>query len=402
MRRLVLVLLLASVRLGQGVPPPDVLYSLQIGAFPSQYQAEKLAAELRLKGWSPVEVTMDKSLQQFPAKVRFGRFETQADAEWWKLGLRNREFKDSFIIFQPNELGLECLPTSGPMTQNFKTVTSFSSSLAQLTSLLSDGNPNREAISFLLSTEPERLNSNTTVTKELIASLLPIANGDILASKIDVCRSRLAVANAEHYARFRLLTAYQAYGDALELAAEGSVEEAECLLQRAAVLKELSDASKASKESTRRSCKIVLERVAPSNKRAHAVATLMFAETMVDEGKFEEALPHLFAIARNWPDRRREVAGAQVYAGIACARLNRMAEAKELLIKVIHLNLSPQDYFMWRGKYNVQAYDAAKWLAHICEKSGDTTGAEQWHRKIIEFENNLGDLLIKRGAPAVN
>lgn len=382
--------------LSNAVHPARELYAVQLAAFPTEQQAKTFSGEAVARGWAPVVVKRSESDTGLPYKVQFGRFDTQADAEWWKLGLRKRDYNDAFIVSELNWKRAAALPTSGPMVQNFRKIAMFTPGQLTLNLIKAKAGPDQEGLEFLLSEKPERLNANSTATQRLMSHLRPVADGQLPASKIDACRARLGIANAEHYARFRLLTSYQAYGEALELAEPGSAEEAECLLQRAAVLKELSDAKKCTKDSARRACLIVLEKVSTTNERAHAVATLMFAETFVDQGAFDLALPHLFSIAQKWPNRRREIAAAQVYAGIACAKLRRYQEAKDLLQKVMDMNLTPADCFMWNGKYNLTNYDAAKWLAHVCERMGQQSLSNQWKQEVLAIEEQYGDMLFKR------
>lgn len=239
---------------------------------------------------------------------------------------------------------------------------------------------------------------NTSDTQRVIEALLPMANGRSEVSARDVCRARIAIAHAYHYGGgMRWLTAYHAYGEALDVAAANSDEEAECLLQRAALLMELSQSSKGSLADCRRACRIISARVPARCTRVHATAALIHAEALFLEEKYEEALAELQGLSGKWPQCKREIAGAAVFAGIALHKLGRDEEAKALLAEAAGCDMKPDDLFRWKGKFVLPSLDAALWLAALHDRSGNTEEAEVWRQYVRHARENYSDTILLPG-----
>jgi len=345
-------------------------------------EAEAYVELLESQGWSPVFVYEQQGSQWL--KVRIGRFETVPDAAWWRLALVNRGYKDAYIANVAFTSGtLQAEGARGPLVPNFKTPKSFAQTdRAALTSVRDSLTSQcKGVLDRFVSQTPEWHTGTDTDTVTLVHALQPVADGEVPASKQEICRARIAIAHAWHYGKRRWLTSYHCYGEALALSEPGSQEEAECLLQRAALLMELTNSGLGTMEDARRATEIVMERVPKENERAHAVAELMHAETLFEEKKYEEALVEFFNLQEKWADKRwREVAGAQVYAGICAANLGRYAEAESFLRPIFSMPLKPEESWYWRGKRRDLEEDAAGWMAIVCTRQGRPEEGAAWGR----------------------
>jgi hypothetical protein len=198
------------------------------------------------------------------------------------------------------------------------------------------------------------------------------------------------MANIWHYAKGpKWLTSYHAYGEALAIAQPGSKQEAECLLQRAALLMELANSGKGTMVECRRACLLIRERVSPQFQRVRAVADLIHAEALFNEEKYEESLQEMVNLQTRWPGRWREVAAAQVYAGIACCKLEKLDRAEELLQGVLKMDVKGADFFQWRGTPRSANRDAAQWLAHIAWQKGDAEKAKSYEALVNQITDEI-------------
>ena len=379
---------------------PSQLFTIQLGAFASKSEADGVVAKLASEGWAPCKVVQVDPSVATRFKVYFGQFETYADADWWKRALRRRGYAEAFNVALPNPKKEGALEPAGPLVPNFRPVKTFGTktdvvktAIQQLPAVL------QAHACILLSEHPEQIGADTTQTKTIVAVFQAIADGHAGAERQEVCRARVAIANAFHYASLRWLTAYHAYGEALKIAPVGTDLEAECLLQRAALTMELANSAKGSMNEVRRACTLVKEKVSEQNTRCHAVAHLMYAESLFNEGRFDESLTSFTQIAVKWPQRRREVAAAQVYMGIALARLNQPAEAALVLEQAVSLDVTPQEFFQWRGAKQSPAADAASWLIHCYRELKEPEKADAWKVKLDEFKAQLGERRLVTSDP---
>ena len=420
------------------VEPPARIHSVQVAARSADNvtEVEGLASRLRSAGWGPVYAEAATSTAL--TRVCVGRFETIADATWWKLALRKRGYPDAFIVSRENTDRAEAVAPAGPLTPNFRTPARFASAsgnasdaVGTATGTLTAGTeaetgsigaaeppagasgsstppasagrgalaavrdaltPERRAtVDLWLSTTPERNTADATQTRELVTALQPIADGDASTSRSEICRARVAIAHAWHYGGVRRwLTSYHCYGEALALADPGSPEEAECLLQRAGLLMELANSGLGTMEECRRACDLVRERVPVTDERAHSVAALMHAEAFFHDKRYEEALAESAEIERQWPDRRREIAMANVFAGLACERLNRLGDAEEYFKAVVDMRLQTDELFQWRGKRRDLVCDAARRLNYIAIVTEKHAEAKSWRKLLEDRSSHVG------------
>lgn len=383
------------------VRPPEIIHSVQLKSFSGQgarEDATSFAQKVQGSGWSPIRVMELSDSTSSSVKVWFGAFSSYPDADWWKRALQRRGYADAFIVSRANHEVAEATAPNGPLTPNFARVQSFSEDKNDPT--ISCGGELdarlQQELQQLFSEEPEKLATDTTETKQLITVLEPLANATLAVSKIAACRARIAIAHAMHYGQLRWLTAYHAYGEALELADVGSAEHAECLLQRAALLMELSRCGKGDLSEVRRMCELIAETVDPKYQRVRAVAALMHAEALFNESRYDEAIAEFLAISDNYPQRPREIMAAQVYAGIASALQGKDSEARDLLEQVTRAKYGARDFFHWRGKVQDPALDAAKWLVYLGQKNSDTSATMKWQKFHEQLQREYGSQLIDR------
>jgi hypothetical protein len=383
MRTLLIAIFALASAAAWTLPPPQRVYSVQVAAVSANRdeQIRDTVTSLTAAGWKPVYTRPTTDTAQTPIWV--GQFETQADATWWKLALRRRGYPDAFTVSRDNDTATTPAGARGPLEPNFRTPANFAALPTRALDTLGDSmaGARRQVLTTLLSEGPEANTATETETQQLVDSVAPIANGDTRATRLEVCRARLAIAHGWHYGgKRRWLTSYHCYGEALALAPRGSREEAECLLQRAALLLELARSGIGTMEECRYACLRVQEQVATSNTRAQVVSALMHAEALYYDQRYEEAISEFLGLQTRFPDRVREHCMANTYAGIAYAKLGRPAEAEQHLRLVIDAQPEAQDLFVWRGKTRDVQVDASKWLAVICESTGRHDEASSWRR----------------------
>lgn len=360
------------------------MHSIQVKAFPAEDASGVATLKERLssEGWRAV-ITRQTSGSQLTG-VCVGKYETQADARWARQALRQNGYEGAFCVSFDNSAKETPVPLACAKSAVFRSAGALQE--AQTTSALQKyiagiGADDRSQLMKLLSEQPESNTANASQSLSLMSGLKPFAEAQSPATRLEACQARLAIANACHYGEEKQwLKAYVAYGEALDLATSGSREEAECLLQRAALVSELVGTGIGSWEEARRSCRQALERVSPANERVHVVATLMHAEALFDEKKYEKALGEFLALQRKWPGRWREFLAAQAYAGVCCMKLKRYAEAEAYFHGVIIADAGAEHSFQWRGKVRDLTVDAAEWLSMACLGQGKTEESKLWRR----------------------
>lgn len=367
------------------IEPPARLHSVQVGSFAvgDKEGLDASLARLQSGGWGPVLTTASAAVGR--TAIWVGEFDTAADAEWWKRSLVAKGFPGAFKVVRANSEGRLPVVSTGPVDRVFKEARRQASSDAGALTVLGqklDGSRKRDHLAKFLSSEPEANTADVTETIAMAAELQPVADGDVSASRGEICRARIATAHAWHYGYAReWQKSYQCYGEALALAAPGSPEEAECLVQRAALLMELCRSKQGDDmEACRRACRMVQRRVAATDERAQAVAALMHAETWFHEAKYVRAVEELTAIQTLWPNREREIAMANGYAGVACAMLGRPDDAEVLLTTVIQMDPKGPNAFKWHGEESHLVSQAADWMAHIRISLGDRERAVEWKK----------------------
>lgn len=379
------------------VPPPSRLHYVQVAAVPTTdtTRLATLQSMLGKAGWGPVTTTASATAGLIA--VRVGEFETALDAEWYKQSLREQGYPDAFKVATANPTGAAARGGQGPVKTAFRAVTAADLASAgtgvfdKLRPALTPAQCNH--LDRFLSEEPEA-NTATEADALLFASNLQlIADGQARASKQEVCRARIAIAHNWHYSWCRRWPlSYQCYGEALSLAAPGSKEEAECLVQRAALIMQLARSQKGDDmEACRRACATVSSRVSESDERAHAVAGLMAGESYFFENKYAEAVRDLLLVQQRWPKRWREVAMAQVFAGISYVKMDKLDDGERLLRAVYTMHPSGNDLFKWHGNPRELETDAAEWLLHISVKKRQPDQIRFWAEYLSARSSSSAD-----------
>lgn len=350
---------------------PRVFYTVQIAAKPKTdaLQIRQTTASLRAAGWSPIFT--DVSATSPLTRVCVGRFPTAADATWWRLALRKRGYAEAFVHKLPYDRAYNLSNTTGPITAIFSTPATFVTADAVDVSSQTTGMRQRARDQYqsFLSDDPESNTGDESETTEALQRLLHFANGEEPVTTRALFRARMAVAHLYQYGPTRRwLTAYHAYGEAMKHAPHGSAEEAECLLQRAAVLMELAKSGVGSLEDCRLMCAKLLTDVPSRHAKQHAVAGLIYAEALFDDGKVEDSIPYFLAVQQRWPTRQREVLMAQVYLAISYAKLGIYNEAEQLLQDAQSINAENTARFKWRGRYRDPQRLLENWRSSIIQR----------------------------------
>lgn len=173
------------------------------------------------------------------------------------------------------------------------------------------------------------------------------------------------------------------------LADKSSLEFAEAMLQRAAIVLEQSRDKYPDWDGVRFACDLVRDSVSTSVQEIRAVADLMHAETYFEERQYSTALAEFKQLVASWPLRNREVASAEHYAGICCLRTGDPASAKQFFMDVLERNVRPDEFFaasaFTSGDISV---DSAEWLRYIFASDEKANLAGEIDRFISNRKSN--------------
>jgi len=369
--------------LASEVEPPQEIRTVQIAALPDPTEIATLITLAKEAGWDPVFVPSTTQTQALQ-RVCVGRYETIADAFIAKNLLRNSGYPDAFMVTLPNPQGSTATSANrGPGTKIFIAPKGFARRFADLPPGLSKVRVGgkEKSVEEVLRGHWSASSQTEEESNELITELLPIANGEVQASQAHVARARMNIGHSYQYRRGgQNLAALQSYTEALEVAEPGSVEEAECLVERAALLMQLARSGKGTMEEVRRACRIAERRIAPERNKFRATAALMNAETLLIDKRWEEGLAALQAIQNQYRQQRREHLAATLMSGVALLHLNRTAEAEGVFRQMLATPVDTKDQFFSVQKPGGYHSDAALWLAHIAYRRGDEVEAQRLKR----------------------
>jgi hypothetical protein len=90
----------------------DLVYSVQIGAYANQAEAQTLADEFLQKGFSPVFIVNKEG--DFAFKVRWGNFETLAQAKIFRNYAENELPNDAYVVSEPCDSSMILLENKMP------------------------------------------------------------------------------------------------------------------------------------------------------------------------------------------------------------------------------------------------------------------------------------------------
>lgn len=344
-------------------------YTIQVAAnlASESKKTDEILAKLKDEKWAPIH----KFTEGDRLKVCVGSFETNVEAQWWKSELRKKDFPDAFVktvVLDKKE------PMSGPSNRMFKTARSESPTATKVESQVRAKLPAGKQKLF------RQVGGATPAeVEELIAAWRPVADGELPASRAEIAKARKAIAHAMHYGpNRRLLDAYKAYDEAMEMTAEASPERDQCIVERAAIIMELARSGKGTLAEFRSTAEKAALQVTTGNENAQAVLALMHAESWFHEKHYEQALSEFLNIPKRWPTQRRESLAAQVFAGGCYVEMNRLPEARLALATVLKEDVKADEQFAVHGVPRDFKKDAAAWLAKICAKQGDFMGSSVW------------------------
>lgn len=123
-----------------------------------------------------------------------------------------------------------------------------------------------------------------------LPDFLKVAKGEVAATLEDRREAQLLAADSVHYFYFKPIRGHHAYQEIIDQWGSDPAVKARCMVEIAACLLELARSEAATFDEVRRYCVKVRREVAPEFARAHAVADLIYCESLMYAGREEAAL----------------------------------------------------------------------------------------------------------------
>lgn len=294
------------------VPPPAAERSVQCGSFATQAEADVCKTRLAALGYGPVWQVEESSR----IRVQVGRCERLVDAIILNDSLKKNGFPDAFTRAFKNTEGREfstivqkpkapLLNLDAPPQFVLATGLSDFSGRQELAALLSAAGEDRDdarviaegtvLISTLADSDPakgramnEVAHSMVRLEKKALPALpymLKVARGEVAATEADRREACWMAADSWHYYVPDRLKAYQAYCEILDKWGEEPGIRVRAKVEIAASLLEFARSGKGYYNEVRRACRQITELEPPEYRRAHAVADLMFCESLDVRGR---------------------------------------------------------------------------------------------------------------------
>lgn len=379
------------------VPQPAALRAVIVGSFDLPQDAGEVIQRLETEGFGPVWTTIVEGREV----VIVGRCETLPDANLLRNSLRRAGYEDAFTrafrdLSSPDLVTEATTPDPPTLlrepTAQRSIVSTFDpatrSETASFVTLSTEGyiadaiQGGRDALENLDPNDPARgwlsLNvAHAIVKTERTAApamefILPVARGEIAATDEDRLRAQLMAADAWHYYDFNVLRAYQAYNEILDAHGDDPAIRARTMVEINACLLELARSEGAYFNEVRRYAKKLMAEVPREYTRAHAVADLLYCESLMYEGLMAEAQALLEGFAFRHPARTREIAMANMALGNIGAQTKNWDLCRHHYELVVQTDFNdPAENFYWVGeRWNLNE-KAAKWLAFYAEQFDD-------------------------------
>lgn len=385
-------------------PPPENLYSVELGTFQTVASAEDCRAEFERLGYSPVFILRVDS--QYV--VCFGRFDVYVDAALYLGDLQHRLEREELSIRTTLPRAAESSSTNtGPLRPIFRLEASSITDTPdislvgnavydRLESLRQAGNIDsyRRALAIEVSRESRAADAITGYlsTRQGIEDLLqgrydtalarlrPVADGEVASNRVSRIQAMIRVAWILREQRHRL-QAYQAYREIERFTGSDTVR-ARCRTEYCGLLLELMFFEHfGSWEDAHRACVRALRATArgstESQIKFHTLLRLITLESCVWVGDNEAALgmaEELIADSNGNDALRREVAWAWFWKGDAYRAMGRRDESVAAYEQVIAMNLrADEDFAEERAPLS-----AASRLFQWAERDGDLAAMDQW------------------------
>ena len=393
--------------------PPARIHSVQVGAFKydNQATAEGVKQNLIGESWSPVFI-VPNSINTL-LQVRVGAFESKIEAMWAKLELRKRGYHDAYEVSEINTKKEFLTVNKNPIPLIFEKTDIYKDSIPSETiKSIKEiwNNQNRlEMLQNYIAQNQELQNSginlariylwraqllrDRSIVDEVYSNLREIADGTIPVSREECAEARFWIAQIYHYYKNKRVKAYHAYSEAMNLCQKGSELEANCLLERAAVMLELARDNIATFYEVRRDCEKVIENVPTMYEQQCAVSELMHAESWYFEHikKNEDVLDKMYQemndFVKKYSHRRRESVSAYSYLGYAAAAQKDFENMEKYFRKATEYKLNEDEMFAWKGKVTNPYCNIAEIMIQAFKIDGRTSEIERWKIYLNQLKN---------------
>jgi len=357
----IIIFLISLTTILYSLDPPERIYSIQLGAYPTLEEAEIKKTEYKSLGYSPVSIIQSPKWY----KVRFGEFPIFLEGYLYCMDLRKEKCPDVWLVWQDNvEKKIDFITTVGPVEKYFNIPEKSSDELQTFPpyndepdyKLISELVEKKEFSASILIEEIEPIvkslkdtdpvkgfgtmrlaylnlkNTNRAKAKDLFRE---VAEGKISADSKERIEAMFRVARIEHSLNNRL-TAYRAFDEINKFVVDNE-NKAEALVQLAGLTMELARCNYGQITETRRFCQQVLEVAPETSRRQKALAELMNAETYLYTKEYERGLGLAKEFEKNYSDQMREYGAGICLKATFYWRMKRWDEAKEALYQAKEL-----------------------------------------------------------------
>jgi len=432
-RFLVLPCILATTTVSFAeISDAEKIYSIQCGVFETQLDADICEQRIETQGFSPVWQPQTEN----GFAINFGKFDTNSEA--WGISQQMKDFGiiETDIVSFDNTEGLkkstyqsphnrllrvdtpqfvpdivETRLSNRPDAANFRSALELKDRelIIQAGVSLIERLPDSDKMKGEAMVEVGR----AIVQKDLESApalpyLLKVARCEV-ASDIDTCiEANFMVADSYHYYWFAPLKAFRAYTEILEQYGDREHVKARCLVEMAACMLELARMPDrewhAEYADVRRYCERVFEEVPAKFERAHATATLMYAESFMYDATdamrgndhnierrneyLQKSLDAFKDFESKFPNRAREQSMVNHLRGYLYARLGDWENSKASYKKNIDNPITDsKELFIWKGEPWDMKYRSAKRLAYFAEKFDDIETKETFNAMKTQIES---------------
>ncbi|NUP89918.1 MAG: SPOR domain-containing protein [Candidatus Sumerlaeia bacterium] len=405
-----------------GQVPGDVVYGVQVGAFPGEASAEACMAAYQSRGYHPVYVlpeTEDRLL-----RVVYGCFSTYMEAFLYREHFRSSGVEQGAFVRQvpalaaartenagelPSVFGLDerSLEGAGRVWGPEVSGIATDRGRSQLRQAFEDaeGASGTSRAVLQLAEAQERVHQADRAGA--LDLQMQVARGEIPASpsvRLQACWD--AARSLRH--TNRRVEAYAAYRELAELCPE-PLDRAACHVQAVAMLFELAGSDHGSYSDVRLAANRALAAIPASGEdflARRATIELMGAETYLMEGNRQTAAARMAEVEqhyRNVPAARREVGSALSIMADCLIFVGRIDEARQACERLLEMRILPEENF--RG-FDVDANAAAS-LYTIAVLERDSGERDRWADFLREnhpeyWERNSADLLAMRPRASVS
>jgi tetratricopeptide (TPR) repeat protein len=366
------------------VASPKRCFTIQVGAYPGEAEAQERLNFFVSRDFSPVFI---KHVEPY-YKVFVGKFDYHMDALVWKKMLRAGDCPDAFEkSFDQVDLAAITTPNGAPFAPVFSLPYNSVTSLPEyqiseteppvstITSLIAGTSCTaaraalEQEIASRFPTDPirgwatltlGRLHLRADEQADAAALFEQVATAQVAARRQDVRDALFALSWIDHDRREQI-KAYRGLDEVARLSADAKTS-ARCRVEQIAIIFEMARSGIGQLEEVRRAADEFLASTPIEFRDYRATAELMSLETYFYDANYEKLIDLATQYIEKYPDIKREHAMALIWIGVGYAYLGDYESAVPWFEGVLQMDLDP-------NKDNFRALDferfSSMWLTYL-------------------------------------